>query len=604
MIMLLMFLSTTYGGQQEEFVYAPDNIIFQGTRGSNEFKSLNSIKHPGHYTTRDWGTAIDSFWGSGLPTQTKLQIFDQFWSLIDSSFACFNNLIVNWDSLRVLYRTEIEDTVSRGRFAAIMNYLSLALKESHTHAEDILVNYSTSLAPGVPLFIVSGWYDNGHFGAGLTSLPDSSLLVYQTVANHPLGLTRGDIILGYDRIPWKVLYKQLTAAQLPIYRNDCCWGSSDSTLTHSLLMSAGMNWHLFDTIDVAKYPTWDTIHLSVAPLIGQTMSLYCTEQMDIPGVPKPDIGNNQVVSYGIISGTQIGYIYGWGWWANAQTEFYNAINDLINNPSLKGMIIDFRFNGGGNMFMSNQGLELLFRDTTKTICWSIRDDPHDHFSMVVASPDSYCAIPGNGIGYNKPIAVLTGPGAVSSGDQVAFRMKFHPTAKLFGKSTATAFNTPVIDSIHPDWFVAHAIGEACLASDTLYYLTHRELSIDFPVWLTPISVAQGEDDVVKAAMAWIDTMSVTEDKVNTRLPGFINMQIYPNPIRDNTTFEYTLSSPGKVSIKIYNILGQEIATVLNVDLKTGHYINRWKPESISNGVYFCRVTINNIDKIIKVTIIK
>jgi hypothetical protein len=83
-----------------------------------------------------------------------------------------------------------------------------------------------------------------------------------------------------------------------------------------------------------------------------------------------------------------------------------------------------------------------------------------------------------------------------------------------------------------------------------------------------------------------------------------DMQIYPNPIRDKTTFEYTLSSPGKISIKIYNILGQEVATVLNEDLKTGHYINRWKPKSISNGVYFCRVKIKDYQRVFKITIIK
>jgi hypothetical protein len=51
--------------------------------------------------------------------------------------------------------------VSRGRFAAIMNHLALALRESHTSIADPGVNYS-ALNPGVPLFVVGGWGNNQH----------------------------------------------------------------------------------------------------------------------------------------------------------------------------------------------------------------------------------------------------------------------------------------------------------------------------------------------------------------------------------------------------------------------------------------------------------
>jgi hypothetical protein len=108
--------------------------------------------------------------------------------VVDSYFACFNNVVINWDSLRTVYRTEIESTVSRGRFAAIMNYLSMALSEGHSRVFDSTVNINTPLDPGVPLLVFGGSVWNDHFGAGLTPLPDSSLLVYKVVANHPLGL--------------------------------------------------------------------------------------------------------------------------------------------------------------------------------------------------------------------------------------------------------------------------------------------------------------------------------------------------------------------------------------------------------------------------------
>jgi hypothetical protein len=468
-------------------------------------------KRPGHYSKTDWRSAIDSTWGQGLPVSTKLAILDSFWNTIDDSFACFNNLTVNWDSLRAAYRSEVEDTVSRGRFAAIMNHLAMALREGHTIISDITVNYGTLLLPGVPLWVVGAWMDVGHFGAGLTPLPDSSLLVYRVADNHPLGLERGDIVLGYDRRPWTEILRELQEAQLPI-RQLYTWGSCSTAMTHSLLNAAGMNWHLFDTIDIVKYSTGDTVHLPTSWLEGQGMHLFATDQMDIPGVPMPATDSIPSVTCGVVSGTRIGYIYGWRWWYNAQAEFYEAVHTLVSNATLKGIIIDFRYNQGGNMFTSDSGLDLLFRDSTETICFSERSDPENHHAMRVVEPAGDFTVPGNGVGYDKPIAVLVGPGAVSSGDQVAYRMTFHPRVKTFGQSTNAAFNGPTGLSVFPGWYALYAYAEACLASDTTYFLTHREFPAAVPVWHTRDAVANGKDAVVEAAIAWIDsTAGVAEE---------------------------------------------------------------------------------------------
>jgi hypothetical protein len=306
-------------------------------------------KQPGHYSLTDWRRVIDSTWGPGLPTAEKLAIFDLFWNTIDSSFACFNNLTVNWDSLRTVYRPEIEDTVSCGRFAAIMNHLGMALREGHTNVKDSLVNVNTELLPGVPLWVVGAWTDVGHFGAGLTPQLDSSLLVYRVAENHPLGLERGDVVLGYDQRSWTDILRELQEAQLPI-RRAFCWCSCSTAMTYSLLNGAGMNWHLFDTIDIVKYSTGDTVHLPTSLLFGQSMFVFATDQIDVPGVPMPDTGTANMVSYGVVGGTRIGYIYGWRWTPGSDTEFYNAVSALVSDTTLKGMIIDFRFNQGGGMF--------------------------------------------------------------------------------------------------------------------------------------------------------------------------------------------------------------------------------------------------------------
>ncbi|HEX2786590.1 MAG TPA: S41 family peptidase [Ignavibacteria bacterium] len=451
-------------------------------------------------TAADWRRAIDSVWGAGLPTATKLQIFDKFWNKIDSSFACFHDITDNWSALKLQYRSEVANGVSRGRFAAIMCYLSLALREGHTKATDnILMN--TNISQGTPLLLIGAWSDSRRFGAGLTPLPDSSLLVYSVVPNHPIELQRGDIVLGYDGIPWKVLVYQLLSYELPFIG---WWGCSPTSFTHSLLMSAGRNWHLFDTIDVVKYGTNDTVHYPTSLLAGQTQSILTTEQMDISGVPKPDYFGGTYVSHGKIQGTNIGYIYCWGWSGNAGTLFYNAVQALKQTDAL---IIDFRMNFGGNMFLSDSAMKVLFNSTFPTIDWGKRTSPTNHLQLTALNVSANYKIKGVPPGYLNPIAVLTGPGALSSGDQVALRMKYHPRVRIFGKSTSTAFNSPVTLNLHADWTCAYANSDAYETHTPGRYLTHLEFPVDENVWLTRSGVAQGRDDVIESALNWINIFS-------------------------------------------------------------------------------------------------
>jgi len=463
-------------------------------------------KKAGLLTAEEWRQRIDETWGdSFLTKEDMLHDFDIVWEKINAEFACFQDLDVDWQGLRNTYRSEIEAGVSRGRFVAIMNHLALPLKEAHTSIYNFGVNFQTLLKPGTPLLNVGGWGRNDHFGAALTPLPDKTLLVYKAIENHPLGLVPGDIVLGYEGKPWHELYPQLIAAELPL--TGLWWGSSPSAYEHSWLMAAGLNWHLFETIDIRKHQSGETLHLSTAPLEDLNTEILGTEQLPIPGVTMNrlgDIADNSPVSWGVIEGTNIGYIYIWAWSGDADVLFENAVRDLTLDQDTEGLIVDFRTNYGGNMFLSNPALSILFNKPVETVGFVTREDFDDHLSFQVAGNPANYVIPGTpDTFYNKPIAVLLGPGALSAGDQVALRMKFHPRARLFGKSTTTAFNGPSIVSLRQGWFFRFAIADAYLLSEPGHNLTHDELVVDEPVWLTPEDVAAGKDTVVEAALDWI-----------------------------------------------------------------------------------------------------
>ncbi len=461
------------------------------------------------YNPEDWLALVDQTWGPGPPTAEKLQIFDQVWTELDEKYGAFMNLEVDLQALRDRYRPEIAGGVSLGRWVAILNHLSFAMLDSHTAIMHHLVNWGTEEPPpGLPLFVVGAWLGTWHFGASLTPLPDDTLLVIRALPDHPLGLEPGDIVLGYDGVLWKDLYPQLLAAELPIGVT-WVWGSTIESMKHCLLMSAGMNWHLFDTIDIVKYSTGETVHLPTAPLAGQYGEIIGNEQLPVPGVPMYDPFEDQWISWGIVDGTEIGYIYvaSWSWEPEARISelFYEAVHDLMFNHHTIGMIIDMRLNTGGSMIEAHDGYSLLFNRSVREVAFDIRGSPDDHLDMKPHPTHTarVFTIPGNpSTYYDRPIAVLTGPGAVSNGDWESLRLQFHPRVRVFGKPSNGAFTSSDYPDLGQEWFFTKATGSGYLI-DGHRYLAHTPAPVDEEVWLTQEDVIAGRDTVVQAAIEWI-----------------------------------------------------------------------------------------------------
>ncbi len=66
-------------------------------------------------------------------------------------------------------------------------------------------------------------------------------------------------------------------------------------------------------------------------------------------------------------------------------------------------------------------------------------------------------------------------------------------------------------------------------------------------------------------------------------------QNYPNPFNPSTTIEFALPKAGNVTLKIYNILGEEVTTLLSASLLSGHYQYKWDASGLASGVYLYRL---------------
>lgn len=97
---------------------------------------------------------------------------------------------------------------------------------------------------------------------------------------------------------------------------------------------------------------------------------------------------------------------------------------------------------------------------------------------------------------------------------------------------------------------------------------------------------------------------------NSNMPGdFVLLRNYPNPFNSNTVINFDISSynlnlQGNIRLSIYDILGKEITVLLDEKIKAGEYEINWNAESFASGLYFTKLSINGVDKIHKMVLLK
>ncbi|MCI0708177.1 MAG: T9SS type A sorting domain-containing protein [Ignavibacteriae bacterium] len=90
---------------------------------------------------------------------------------------------------------------------------------------------------------------------------------------------------------------------------------------------------------------------------------------------------------------------------------------------------------------------------------------------------------------------------------------------------------------------------------------------------------------------WYRTLTVSSvDEHDPRVPAAWSLeQNYPNPFNPETVIHFRLPVSGSVSLKVYNLLGQEIATLANRELTAGEHRVAWNAAGYASGMYFYRL---------------
>ena len=86
-----------------------------------------------------------------------------------------------------------------------------------------------------------------------------------------------------------------------------------------------------------------------------------------------------------------------------------------------------------------------------------------------------------------------------------------------------------------------------------------------------------------------NVFSGVQDKESVKPNYYYLSQNYPNPFNPSTTFSFYLPKRSYATLKIFDLLGREVATIVSEELTAGNYSRKWNAGHIPSGVYFYRL---------------
>jgi len=102
---------------------------------------------------------------------------------------------------------------------------------------------------------------------------------------------------------------------------------------------------------------------------------------------------------------------------------------------------------------------------------------------------------------------------------------------------------------------------------------------------------------------WITDVD-QDNTVNTIPTEYSLDQNYPNPFNPSTVINFSIPSAGLTTLKVYNILGQEVATLVNKELTAGAYQFEFNANNLSSGVYFYKLQSKDYSEVRKMMLMK
>jgi choice-of-anchor B domain-containing protein len=103
---------------------------------------------------------------------------------------------------------------------------------------------------------------------------------------------------------------------------------------------------------------------------------------------------------------------------------------------------------------------------------------------------------------------------------------------------------------------------------------------------------------------FIGDNTTTINEMNSQPIEFELMQNYPNPFNPSTNISFLIPEPGLVTLKVFNVIGEEVAELINEFKEAGNYDVNFSADNLTTGIYFAKLTAGNNIQTIKMNLLK
>ena len=236
------------------------------------------------------------------------------------------------------------------------------------------------------------------------------------------------------------------------------------------------------------------------------------------------------------------------------------------------------------------------------ICWTDqRSGYYDTDVWIVKSTDS-------GINWSSPIRVNDDPPgkhqffAWMTIDQTNGNLYF----VFYDRRNYSTLQTDVFMAVSKDGgdsFTNFKVSESPFTPSQYNYLGHyigvsAHNNIVRPVW------TRIDNNYPSLWTAIVDSVTTVDNSYQGALSKFELYQNYPNPFNPATTIKYQIPELSFVTLKVYDVLGNEIATLVNEEKSTGNYEVEFDGTGLSSGNYFYQLKADNFVETKRMVLLK
>ena len=185
-------------------------------------------------------------------------------------------------------------------------------------------------------------------------------------------------------------------------------------------------------------------------------------------------------------------------------------------------------------------------------------------------------------------------------DSILSPLAYDSLAALYAKAGTSNIEEVLSFTDGPDNPAATVTQYYSDLSGTQIELDSTDFNWDFAYATTAESYSAGTSAQPLGSLVWFDMVVGVEDEAGTEVPsGFELSNNYPNPFNPTTTIKYSVPASENVKLIVYNMLGQEVKTLVNAEQGVGSYSVTWDGTSnlgskVASGMYIYRLTAGKL----------